>query len=162
VTAVGISLLKSLVQAVQDFPPPKTNKQLLSFLGTINFYRRFLPKAAKVLKPLTDNLRGGQAAAVECSPAMVSAFQEAKQMLCQAACLAHPDVGAELSLAVDASDSHIGAVLQQSSPFGPQPLAFFSRKLELAQCRYSTFDRELLACYEAVKHFRWSLEGRLF
>jgi cleavage and polyadenylation specificity factor subunit 1 len=76
--------------------------------------------------------------------------------------LAHPDVSAQLSLAVDASDSHIGAVLQQSSPFGPQPLAFFSRKLNAAQSRYSTFDRELLACYEAVKHFRWSLEGRQF
>jgi transposase InsO family protein len=162
VTAVGISPLKSRVQAVQDFPPLKTNKQLLSFLGMINFYRRFLPMVAKVFKPLTDNLRGGQAAAVEWSLAMVSAFQEAKQMLCKAACLAHPDVGAELSLAVDASDSHIGAVLQQSSPFGPQPLAFFSRKLEPAQSRYSTFDRELLACYEAVKHFRWSLEGRPF
>jgi cleavage and polyadenylation specificity factor subunit 1 len=162
VTAAGISPLQNRVQAVKEFPPPKTVKQMLSFLGMINFYRRFLPRAAQILKPLTDSLRGGQAAAVEWTPAMREAFEAAKQMLCQAACLAHPDMAAQLSLAVDASDSHIGAVLQQSSPLGPQPLAFFSRKLNAAQSRYSTFDRELLACYEAVKHFRWSLEGRQF
>jgi hypothetical protein len=63
---------------------------------------------------------------------------------------------------VDALDSHVGAVLQQGAASGPQPLAFFSKKLDSMQQRYSTFDRELLACYEAVRHFRWLLEGRKF
>jgi RNase H-like domain found in reverse transcriptase len=65
-------------------------------------------------------------------------------------------------VAVDASHSHIGAVLQQSSRRGFQPLAFFSKKIDDTQGRYSTFDRELLACHEAVRHFRWSLEGCRF
>jgi hypothetical protein len=63
---------------------------------------------------------------------------------------------------VDASNTHIGAVLQQNKGRGEQPLAFFSRKLDVTQSKYSTFDRELLACHEAVRHFRWSLEGREF
>ena len=43
-----------------------------------------------------------------------------------------------------------------------QPLSYFSRKLKPAETRYSTFDRELLAIYLAIKHFRHFLEGRHF
>src|SRR5678815_4865974 len=42
------------------------------------------------------------------------------------------------------------------------PLAFFSRKLQPAETRYSAFGRELLAMYIAVRHFRYFLEGREF
>jgi cleavage and polyadenylation specificity factor subunit 1 len=162
VTAAGISPLQSRIEAVQNFPQPKDTKQLMSFLGLLNFYRRFLPQAAGVLRPLTDKLAGGQPAKLEWTDQMNSAFEKAKQLLCAATCLAHPDPAAELSLAVDASNTHVGAVLQQASARGPQPLGFFSKKLSAAQSNYSTFDRELLACYEAIRHFRWSLEGRSF
>jgi len=43
-----------------------------------------------------------------------------------------------------------------------QPLAFMSKKLSQAQTKYSPYDRELLAIYTAVKHFRHLLEGREF
>jgi cleavage and polyadenylation specificity factor subunit 1 len=43
-----------------------------------------------------------------------------------------------------------------------QPLAFFSRKLSPTQQKYSAYDRELLAIYQAVKHFRHMLEARHF
>ncbi len=76
--------------------------------------------------------------------------------------LSHPTPGATLSLAVDASDSHVGGVLQQLENRAWRPLAFFSQKLSPAQSRYSTFDRELLAAYSAVRHFRFLLEGRKF
>jgi Reverse transcriptase (RNA-dependent DNA polymerase)/RNase H-like domain found in reverse transcriptase len=115
VTAAGISPLQKRVEAVEKFPLPGTNKQLLSFLGMINFYCLFLPQAARVLKPLTDSLRGSKVAAVEWTEPMRQAFTAGKRMLCEAACLAHPEPEAELSLAVDASDTHIGAVLQDYS-----------------------------------------------
>jgi hypothetical protein len=61
---------------------------------------------------------------------------------------------APLALVIDASTSAMGAVLQ--------PLAFFSKKLNPAQQKYSAYDCELLASYEAVKHFRHMLEARQF
>jgi cleavage and polyadenylation specificity factor subunit 1 len=78
--------------------------------------------------------------------------------------LAHPTVGAELSLAVDASADHVGAALQQrSNTAAPwQLLRFFSKKLDPAQAKYSAFDRELYACYAGIRHFRYMLEGRRF
>jgi cleavage and polyadenylation specificity factor subunit 1 len=54
----------------------------------------------------------------------------------------------------------MGAVLQQQMQDVWQPLAFFSRKLSLAQQKYSVYDRELLAIYEAVRYFRHMLVAR--
>ena len=79
-----------------------------------------------------------------------------------AAELVHPEEGAKLSLEVDSSGTHVGAVLHQRGASGKRPLGFFSMKLDSAQQRYSAFDRELLACYLGIRHFRWLLEGHNF
>ena len=65
---------------------------------------------------------------------------------------------------VDATADHVGAALQQRRLAAAdwQPLAFFSKKLEPAQMRYSAFDRELFACVAGIRHFRYMLEGRPF
>ena len=62
----------------------------------------------------------------------------------------------------DASDVAVGAVLQQYIDDRWCPVAFFSTKLKPAETRYSTYDRELLAIYLAIKHFRHFVEGRKF
>jgi len=164
VSSAGIAPLASRVAALQRHPRPGTVQELMAFLGTINFYRRFIPKAAAILRPLTESLKGKPAlkSAVVWQPDMDAAFVAAKSALAAAAILAHPKPGAELSMMVDASDLHVGAVLQQRATPGAawQPLGFFSQKLSPAESRYSAFDRELLACVAGVRHFRYLLEGR--
>ena len=76
--------------------------------------------------------------------------------------LAHPIPGAPVSLAVDASDYAVGAVLQQRVNDSWQPLGFLIKPLNSAQRKYSAYDRELLAMYTAVKRFRHAIEGRHF
>ena len=149
------------VQAIQDSPPPTDVKQLQQFLGLVNFYPRFLPAAARTLKPLTDLLIGCPKK-LEWSVAADTAFQAAKAALVAAVLLSHPAPNATLALAVDASDTHVGAALQQLGNRAWRPLAFFSRKLSPTESRYSTFDRELLAAFSGVRHFRFLLEGRRF
>jgi hypothetical protein len=85
-------------------------------------------------------------------------------MLASATRLGYPAQAVKLSLAVNASASHIGACLQQKQAGSPgwEPLGFFSKKLEPAQVKYSAFDRELLACFLGIRHFRYMLEGRHF
>jgi hypothetical protein len=166
VSAAGISPLPHRVQALREHPQPGTVKELQGFLGAVNFYRRFVPAAAKILRPLTDALRGGAppSAAILWSPMMQQAFSEVKEALAAATLLSHPAQHAELAIVVDASATHVGAALhQRSSPEAAwQPLAFFSKKLEPAQTRYSAFDRELLACVMGIRHFRYMLEARRF
>ena len=127
----------------------------------INFYRRFIPQAARVLKPLTDALAGCPKSLLW-TPNLDCAFLASKAALVAAVPLTFPLPTAKLSLAVDASESHVGGVLQQWERGGWRPLAFFSKKLAAAQTSYSAFDRELLAVYLAVRHFRFLLEGRCF
>ena len=55
----------------------------------------------------------------------------------------------------------MGAVLQHYIEGYWQLLAYFSKALKPSEKRYSTFDRELLGIYLAVKHFRYSVEGRI-
>jgi transposase InsO family protein len=95
---------------------------------------------------------------------MEAGFAEAKAALGRATWLGHPDPAARLALHVDSSASHIGAALHQQLKDHStwQPLGFFSRKLEASQAKWSAFDRELLACVEGIRHFRFILEGRSF
>ena len=126
----------------------------------VNFYRKFLHSAAQVLAPLTDALKG-PGKTISWTPLMDSAFSRAKRLLLSVPELVHPQCNVPISLAVDASDSHIGAVLLQQLPDW-SPLAFFSKKLSDAEKKYSAFDRELLAAHSSVRHFRFMLEGREF
>jgi hypothetical protein len=166
VSAAGVAPLRKKVEAILAQPRPGSLQELQGFLGTVNFYRRFLPAAAKLLRPLTDALRGGKEARerIEWTAEMEEAFSATKQALAKAALLAHPIPGAEVALMVDASGYHVGAALQQrtSAAVAWQPLGFYSKKLDSAQRRYSAFDRELLACSSGIRHFRHMLDGRPF
>ena len=74
----------------------------------------------------------------------------------------HPNSTAQINITCDASDVAVGGVLQQFLNGMWQPLSFFSKKLNPTETRYSAFDRELLAVYATIKHFRHNLEGRNF
>jgi cleavage and polyadenylation specificity factor subunit 1 len=107
VSAAGIVPLARHVTAIQDFPPPSDLKGLQRFLGMVNFYRQFLPSIAQVLQPLTDLLRGNPKV-LAWSAEAAAAFIAAKAALVSVVPLSHPAPGAPISLAVDASDSHVG------------------------------------------------------
>jgi hypothetical protein len=131
----------------------------------LNFYRRFLHHAAATQAPLHDTLSGPRVKGshpITWTPELLRSFDECKASLSRAALLAHPDLSAPLALVTDASTSAMGAVLQQRVQNAWQPLVFFSSKLSPAQYKYSAYDRELLAIYEAVKHFRHMLEAHHF
>ena len=162
VSHAGITPLQKNTDAVATFPSPTTRAELQRYLGMINFYRRFLPGIAAVLSPLTDALKGGKSAPLLWTPELQAAFATSKSRLSAVTRLHHPVSDAPVALMVDASSSHVGAALHQVVDGQLQPLAFFSAKLSPAESRYSAFDRELLALYLAIRHFRFALEGRHF
>ena len=160
----GIHPLEDKVQVIRDFPQPTSQCKLREFLGLVNFYRRFLPGCARVLQPLNQllsNCKSSTKNIAWCEDA-TTAFSSIKEMLAQATLLAHPKPEAPTIIMTDASDIAVGAVLQQHINGDWHPIAYFSKKLKPAESRYSAFDRELLAVYLAIKHFRHFLEGRPF
>ncbi|CAH8514081.1 unnamed protein product [Dicrocoelium dendriticum] len=161
ISASGIEALPDKIQALKDYPAPSSFKQLRRFLGLVNYYRRFIPNCASIVQPMTDLLRGKQRSFHFTDDAKLS-FEKLKDAISNIALLAHPDTSASLSLTTDASDTAVGAVLQQLIDHRWIPLGFFSKRLQPAESRYSTFGRELLAIYLGIRHFRHYLEGRHF
>ena len=161
ITTTGVQPLQSRVQAIKDFPRPCSTKALKEYLGMLNFYRRFVPHAAAILLPLYKlvNLKDS-AFESAWTTRHDDHFQRSKVALATATGLAFPSATAETSINTDASDTAVGAVLQQRLDGVWTPISFFSRKLHSAETKYSTFDKELLAMYLALKKFRYFIEGR--
>ncbi|XP_055621932.1 uncharacterized protein LOC129765552 [Toxorhynchites rutilus septentrionalis] len=165
ITPQGIKPKPSKVAAILEFPKPTTAMQLKRFLGAINFYRRFIPRAAEVQQTLQAMIHGNvknDRTTLVWDSTTTSAFEKCKQNLSDAALLAHPSTDATLALEVDASGTAIGAVLHQVNEDRRQPLGFFSRKLTGTLLKASIYDRELYGMYAAVKHFRDVLDARVF
>ena len=161
VTSNGIRPLTSRIQAIKEFPIPQTRGELQRFLGMINYYHRFLPRIAPKLAPL-HAASAGRGKNISWTPQCQRAFEDAKSALSDCTLLYHPRPDAKTSITVDASDSAIGAQLEQLQRGRWVPIAFFSRKLSATEKSYSAFDRELLGSYEAIKHFRHFVEARPF
>ena len=157
----GVEPLPDKVAAISQFPAPSTQDGLRQFLGMINFYNRFIPNAAKIMKPLYEATAEAKKQ-LKWSDEMNKALMEAKKALARTTMLRHPRPGAEIAMSAVASREAVGAVLQQRSKEGGawEPLAFFSKKLRPPEMKYSAFDRELLAVYLGILHFRHYLEGR--
>nr|VZH97031.1 unnamed protein product [Spirometra erinaceieuropaei] len=149
-----IHSLPSKVAAIRDFPPPSPKRQLQRFLGMVSFYRRFL---RTVPTPFCRSRASSRVPKVRSS-----CLRTTSLLLAGVTLLTHFSPAAPISLMVDAYSVAVGAVLQLHLAGRTQPLSFFSRKLSPAETRYTTFGRELLAVFRAVKHFRHFLQGRDF
>lgn len=163
VTIDGIKPLQDKVKAIVDFPKPKTVEQLRRFLGMVNFYRSHLVNAIAYQAELNKyliNATKKDKTVIEWTPQADKAFAECKAKLLDAAMLSYPFDGAKMALMVDASDHFVGGVLQQNIDGHWKPLGYFSKQLTEAQRKYSAYDRELLAIYLAMIHFRNMFEGR--
>lgn len=169
VTADGIRPSSERITAIREYPTPTSVKQIQRFLGMVNYYHRFVPHFASLLAPLhahvtllTSHKRLKHKIEYSWPDECNTMFEKTKEELSNATLLVHPVNDATFSITTDASNTAVGAVLQQRVEMEWQPLAFFSKKLSDTQQRYSAFDRELLGVYLAVKHFRYFVAGREF
>ena len=163
ISAAGSFPLSAKVEAVTDFPRPTTVLEMQQFLGMVNFYNRFLDHISLKMSPLFSSIAGKKKKEpVVWSSVLEFAFTAAKSALANATLLSHPSPNALTALTTDASDLGIGAVLEQKINGLWKPIAFFSKKFSPAESRYSAFDRELLAIYLSIRHFKYFLEGRQF
>ncbi|GFX47146.1 transposon Ty3-I Gag-Pol polyprotein [Trichonephila clavipes] len=131
----------------------------------LNFYCRFIPHAVQTQALLSEFLKDSKKndkSKISWSDQTIAAFKKSKQELANVAMLTHLKPNASLILQVGASDYAIGGALNLNTATGLEPLAFYSRKLNAAETKYSAYDRERLAVYAAIKHFRFMLEGHNF
>jgi hypothetical protein len=83
-------------------------------------------------------------------PSHQQAFDKIKKVIETEVLLAYPDFNKPFHIYIDASDLQLGAVIMQDK----KPLAFYSRKLNTAERRYTTTERELLSTIETCKEYK--------
>ena len=154
-TEHGIKPQPKKVEAIQRVLPPKNRKQLLRFLGMINYYRDMWKRRSHILAPLTK-LSGKSNKKYQWTEEHTKAFEEAKRMVMGEALLAYPDFSKPFHVFTDASDYQLGGVIMQNN----KPLAFYTRKLNKAQMNYTTGEQELLGIVETLRTFENILMGQ--
>jgi hypothetical protein len=169
----GVRMVDGKVAAVQNWPTPRTQKDVEQFIGLAGYYRRFIDGFSRLAAPLTElcgMLTKAKGGAVRKPPqklfvwgdAQAEAFAQLKAAVTEAPCLALPDPERDFIVHTDASGYATGAVLMQRFDEGLRPIAFLSRRMKPAERNYPVHEQELLAILNAMKAWRHYLGGRPF
>ncbi|XP_054805380.1 uncharacterized protein LOC129308324 [Prosopis cineraria] len=144
------------VQAIQEWQPPTKVPELRSFLGLVNYYRRFIKGYSTITAPLTDLLKKNKSWlwSQDCQ----DAFEKLKQMVAQEPVMSLPDYSKPFEVHTDASDFAIGGVLMQER----HPIAYESRKLNDTERRYTVQEKEMSAIIHCLRTWRHYLLGSKF
>ena len=149
------------VDAVTRMPPPTNTSMLRSFLGSVQFYGKFIPDLATLAEPLNRLLR--RDTPWTWGAREQQAFEALKDELGKEHVLAHFDPTIPVGMACDASNVGIGAVLFHRYPDGSErPISNVSKTLNDTQRRYSQVHKEALAVIFGLKKFHQFLYGRKF
>ena len=164
ITAKGIKPNDAKVRAVKEFPKPGSAKEVKSFLGLVNFYRRHIKDLGITARPLTELTRKdkatGNAVKFLWTDDCEKAFQEIKTKLTTAPILQSPDMDKEFFLWTDASQVGFGAVLEQKNADRVRlPIAFASKPTNEAEAKYGVTQLEVAALIFALEHFEVYLLG---
>ena len=154
----GFRMSPDKISAITDWPVPRKVKDIQSFLGFCNFYRRFIYGYSGITIPLTrltrSNIRW------DWSSSCQDAFDTLKQAFFKAPVLTHWIPDRQITVETDASDYAIASILSIIGDDGEiHPVAFRSRSLRPSELNYDTHDKELLAVFDAFTHWRHYLEG---
>lgn len=158
----GLFMCHKKTKAIEDWPIPRSKTEILSFLGFLNFYRRFIKGFSQIAYPLTDLTK--KDAKFHWSLEASTAFKQLKYSVTIAPILRHIDVNKPFIVETDASYYATGAVLiQKDNNTGfPHPVAFISKKFSDTELRYATYDKELFAIIRAFTTWRHYLLSSKF
>lgn len=155
-----ISKAPHLVNAMAQFPEPRSLKEAQRFMGLANFYRNFVPKFEEIAAPIRSAMSNSTSRKFTWPDEARVAFKALKFRLCEQMELFTPDWGKEFILRTDASDVAMGAVLLQYHDGQEKPIAFLSKTYTKAQKNYSVIEKEALAIVHFLHDLRYYTIGR--
>ncbi|XP_020700689.2 uncharacterized protein LOC110112721 [Dendrobium catenatum] len=146
VSADGVCMDPKKIEAIIDWPTPRTFTEIRSFHGLANFYRKFIKDFSLIMAPITDSLKSKT---FDWAEPQQQAFEQVKAAISSAPVLALPDFDKPFTVDTDASAIGVGAVLSQSD----KPVAFFSEKLSASRQKWAAYEQELYAIVRALKQW---------
>jgi RNase H-like domain found in reverse transcriptase/Reverse transcriptase (RNA-dependent DNA polymerase)/Integrase zinc binding domain len=155
ITGEGVATNPGKVQAMKEWPEPKTVKEFRGFLGLTGYYRKFIKNYGAISKPLTNLLKKNS---FHWNQEASIAFQALKVAMYNAPVLAMPNFKELFVIETYACDRGMRAVLMQ----GKKSIAFLSKALGIKNQALSTYEKELLALFTTVQKWRHYLQGLPF
>ncbi|CAN2387827.1 Reverse transcriptase (RNA-dependent DNA polymerase), partial [Pristimantis euphronides] len=157
ITPEGVQPAVSKIEAIQEWPQPRTLREVRAFLGLAGYYRRFIPKFAHRVGPLNELMRGTAGGPknrpIQWGSRQEEAFKDVKAALTNAPTLAYARFDTPFLLHTDGSLYGLGAVLSQVQNGRERVIAYGSRSLRESERNpenYSSFKLELLALVWAM------------
>ena len=149
----GVRIDPNRVTAIQNLDFPRTRKEIQSFLGTINFVRRFVPNFAEIIRPISHMLK--KDSVIEWTVEAKATFDDIKKVIFQAPVLTNLDFAKYFLIFTFASKHTIvGVLLQKNSEGREQPIAFYSTTLGGSDLKYNIMEKKAFALIRALKEFR--------
>jgi hypothetical protein len=153
VSSKGVIIDPERTQVISKLPPPTSKKSMQSFLGQINFVRRFVPSFSKMVRPLQNLIK--KDAQYHWRPLENQAFNAIKKAIIDTPSLMSPDFSQDFILYTFSSDCSYAAVLTQKNPENNEiPISFMSSAFKGTKLNYPAVDQQAYTVFKAVKNFR--------
>ncbi|TWW58996.1 Retrovirus-related Pol polyprotein from transposon 17.6 [Takifugu flavidus] len=161
VSAQGLEPDPSKIKAITDMPTPTDIAGVRRYLGMVNYVGKFSPRIAELSQPIRELLKADSDWAW--GSMQQRAFEELRRELSSPTILAQYSPNRATKVAADASSFGLGGVLSQKHLSGEwRPVAFISRSMTEAECRYAQIEKEALALTWACERFQSYLIGMDF
>jgi hypothetical protein len=148
----GTKMDPTKVTSIQEWLTPVNIKDVQSFLGFANFYRRFIRGYSAIVAPLTHLT--GKITIFVWDTACTDSFAALKHAFTTTPILRHFDYDREAIIETDALDYVSAGILSQYDDEGTlHPVTFFSKKHSPVECNYEIYDKELMAIVRAFKEW---------
>ncbi|GFW35729.1 retrovirus-related Pol polyprotein from transposon 297 [Trichonephila clavipes] len=152
------------VQAVLEFPTPRTKTEIRAFLSLAGYYQKYINLFSVIAAPLTDALKGrAKKGEITWTTECENTFRELKGKLIDKPVLYAPNFEREFIVQTDASNAGMGAVLTQLNEQGEEhPILHLSKKFSEVEKRYCTTEKECASIVFAIKRLHYYLDGNSF
>jgi len=149
----GVIIDPKRVSAIHTLSLPRNKKEIQTFLGKINFLRRFIPNYAKIVKDIKNMLKKNNE--VKWTVPARYDFDHIKNAISEAPTLASPNYYSPFSIFSFSSETTLAAVILQNTKNGDNhPIAFFSKVMRDAKLRYDIIEKQAYALIQYLKAFR--------
>jgi hypothetical protein len=153
VSTEGVRIDPNRVESIQTLSLPRSKKEIQSFLGKINFPRRFVSNFVEFVKDITIMLRKGSK--IKWIARSRNSFNQIKKSMTEEPVLISLDYSKYFMIFSFASFDTVAVVLLQKRDEGfEQPIAFFSRELRDAEMKYDIMEKEVYALFKVLKSFK--------
>ena len=148
-------------KVIREFPIPENLKQLRSWLGISQYYKRYIEDYSRIARPLHSLTRKDTKWAW--SAEAQKAFDTIKQALVSPKLLIFPDYNKPFTLTTDGCKTGLGYILQQEDAHGNmKPIAYAGRKTTKSEESFGISELELAALISGLRYFQAYLSHSRF